>query len=355
MKVPVFDQDGIPLMPTTKHRAMRMVEKWEATPFWKKGIWCIRLNKEPSARNMQPIVAGVDPGSKREAIVLKSESHTVINVQMDAVTHVSDRVETRRNMRRSRRHRNTPCRSPRFNRSRHKNNWIPPSTKARWQWKLRVLNFLSQLYPITGVVVEDTKARTKKGKRLWNSNFSIIEVGKNWFYDQIRDRWNLWIKEGWNTAETRKYLGLRKTSNKLAMSWSAHCVDAWCLAYDVIGGDNKPDDTQILHLTPIQLHRRQLHVLQPAKGGVRKNYGGTQSCGFKRGSVVKHSQYGVTYTGGTSKNRVSLHDIETGRRLTQHALPEHIKFLAHSSWRWQTLATQEEIVHISEESKDALF
>lgn len=347
MKVPVVDMRGVPLMPTTKHRAMTLVERGEATPFWKQGIWCIRLNKEPSARNLQPIVAGVDPGSKREAIVLKSEAHTIINVQMDAITYISDRLTTRREMRRGRRYRKTPCRPPRPNRARGQGkDWMPPSTKARWQWKLRVLNFLAQLYPISDVVVEDVKARTRKGKRAWNGNFSILETGKNWFYDQIRARWTLWTREGWQTAETRKMLGLKKTSDKMALSWSAHCVDAWCLAYDIIGGDPAPDDTQVLHLTPVQFRRRQLHMLQPAKGGVRRKNGGTRSCGIKRGSIVRHPKHGVAYVGGSMKERVSLHDVKSGKRVTQNARPEDLKVLAYSSWRTQLLDTQHENVKI---------
>jgi hypothetical protein len=354
MKVPVVDSAGVPLMPTTEHRAIKMVKKREATPFWKQGVWCIRLNKEPSARNMQPIVAGVDPGSKREAIVLKSEAHTIINVQMDAVTYVSNRIEIRRNMRRSRRKRKTPYRQPRSNRAR-KDGWIPPSTKARWQWKLRVLNFLAKLYPITDVVVEDVKAHTQKGMRQWNANFSIIEGGKTWFYDQIRARWKLWTREGWQTAETRKFLNLRKTSNKMAMSWTAHCVDAWCLAYDTIGGENTPDDTQILHLTPLKFRRRQLHMLQPSKGDVRRENGGTRSCGVKRGSLVRYEKFGVVYIGGKKGDLVSLHDAVSGKRLTKNARSENVRFLAYNSWRSRLLSTQDEIVRIGIASKDALF
>ena len=34
------------------------------------GIYCIRLNKEPSDRNTQEIVVGVDPGSKKEGFTV---------------------------------------------------------------------------------------------------------------------------------------------------------------------------------------------------------------------------------------------------------------------------------------------
>jgi hypothetical protein len=109
-----------------------------------------------------------------------------LNIQADAVTWVKDAVGVRRNMRRARRFRKTPCRKPRFDPSQaqDKRGGIPPSTKARWQWKLRLCNWLAKLYPISILVVEDIKAKTK-GKRKWDSSFSPLEVGKKWFYSEL--------------------------------------------------------------------------------------------------------------------------------------------------------------------------
>jgi hypothetical protein len=186
-------------------------------------------------------------------------------------------------------------------------------------------------------VVENIKAKTKKGARRWNSNFSPLEVGKNYFYDEIRKFATLWTREGWETAETRKSLGLKKNHNKMALAWDAHCVDAWCLAYDIIGGDGAPDDKQMVHLTAIPFRRRQLHMLQPAKGGKRREHGGTRSHGFKRGSLMRHPTYEVTYIGGAKDDFVSLHTIDTGKRLTQKAKPKDLKFLTYNDWRVRLL------------------
>ena len=51
--IPVVDIDQKPLMPTTPARACRWVISGKATPFWRKGIRCVRLNVEPSARNLR--------------------------------------------------------------------------------------------------------------------------------------------------------------------------------------------------------------------------------------------------------------------------------------------------------------
>src|SRR2546429_4768450 len=145
MFVPVVDDQQNPLMPTTPARARKWIKSGKATGFFKKGIFCVRLNVEPSGREVQEIAVGIDPGSKKEAFTVKSALHTYLNIQADAVTWVKDHVEARRNARRARRARKTPCRQPRFNRAR---GGLAPSTKARWQWKLRVLNWLKKMYPI---------------------------------------------------------------------------------------------------------------------------------------------------------------------------------------------------------------
>lgn len=334
ISVPVFDVDGkTPLMPTIPERADRWVKSGKATPFRKKGVWCVRLNVEPSARFLQPVAIGCDPGSKREGFSVKSNKKTFINIQSQAPDWVSDAVETRRNMRRGRRFRNTPCRSPKKNWDR--GEFLPPSTKARWDAKLRIIKFLMQLYPISHIAVEDIKAKTWKGARRYNLSFSPLEVGKQYFYAECR---NLAILEVFNgfedTYQTRQSLGLKKSKNKLSKDFSAHCVDAWVLAYLTIGGDSVPDNRNVLEFIPLRFHRRQLHRLEHAKGHIRAPYGGTMSMGFKRGGIAKHPKYGVVYIGGSSKGRVSLHNIETGKRLCQNAKPSDIKFLSFNSWRW---------------------
>lgn len=332
MLVPVVTRDQRPLMPTTKHRAMKLVAKKEASPFWKRGIWCIRLNKEPSGFVTQTIVVGIDPGSKREGFTVKSETHTYLNIQATAVGWVKDAVEQRRNMRRARRFRNTPCRKNRSNRNINTKR-LPPSTKARWQWKLRICEFLKKLYPIMVFVVEDIKASSRKGCSKWNKSFSPLQVGKQWFYSKLGNLGKVMLRQGYETAELRNEQGLKKISSKLAEKFSAHCVDSWVLANWYVGGHDKPDNEEMLIIEPIQLHRRQLHALQPATGGIRKSYGSTRSMGFKRGGLASHPKWGKVYIGGTSKERISLHCVKTGERLCRNAKPEDTKQLTYTFWR----------------------
>jgi hypothetical protein len=109
------------------------------------------------------------------------------------------------------------------------------------------------------------------------------------------------------------------------------------MSYYVVGGENTPDNTQVMYISPIVLHRRQLHVFNPTKGSVRKTYGGTISLGFKRGSLVKDKKYGYCYVGGASKGRVSIHNIRTGERVAQNIKPENLIFKSYNTWRSITI------------------
>jgi hypothetical protein len=213
-----------------------------------------------------------------------------------------------------------------------KRGGLSPSTKARWQWKLRICNQLKKVFPIEVFVVEDIKAKTFKNRRKWNQSFSPLEVGKNWFYQELEKLGKVELKQGYETKELRDLLGLKKIGNKKAEVFEAHCVDSWVLASSWVGG-KVPDNKQLLLLAPLRFHRRQLHYLQPEKGGIRKRYGSTRSLGFKRGSLIKHPKYGITYVGGNQNKRISLLSLYTGKRLCRNAKVEDCKFLTYNTER----------------------
>jgi len=330
MFVPVVDSLNKPLMPTTCSRAARWIKFKKATGFWKRGIYCVRLNVEPSDRKFQEIAVGIDPGSKREGFTVKSESHTFANIQTHAIGWVKRAMETRKILRRTRRSRNTPYRKCRWNRA---IGGLVPSTKSRWQLKLRICKWLLKLFPITHFNCEDIKAVSKEGQRKWNVSFSPIEVGKQWFYSELRKLGTLKETPGFSTYIDRNALGLNKTRKKLSSGFDAHCVDSWVLANQIVGGHTKPDNTKVLEIIPLQFHNRQLHVQNFSKGGVRKSFGGSMSEGFKRGSLVKHIKHGLCLIGGASKGFISLHNKNSNKRICQNAKKQDINFLSYNTWR----------------------
>ena len=334
MFVPVTSQKGQKLMPTHANKAGMLIKKGLATPYWSNGIFCIRLNYATEDEYTQDIVVGVDPGSQKEGFTVKSESHTYLNVQADAHSGVGKKVEKRRELRRGRRSRKCPNRKNRTNRLANSAR-IPAGTRARWDWKLRILDWLSKLYPVTHVCVEDIKARTIERAKKWNTSFSPLEVGKQWFYTEIRKRWELRTLQGWQTQEIRDRLGLKKSSKKLAETFDAHCVDSWCLAYHTVAGDSIPDNTSIFCISPIPIRRRELHRQNPQNGGKRPRYGGTTFNGLVKNTLVKHVRHGLTRISGFGKAGISLSSLE-GQRLCQNAKISDCKVLTRLNFNYRS-------------------
>ena len=328
--VPVLDENKKPLMPCSEKRARKLLERGDAKPYWFKGEFCVILQRKPKSTYRQEVCIGIDPGSKMSALTIKSETHTLLNVQYSAPTFVKNKIKTRAEARRSRRQRKTPYRKCRFNRNVGKR--IPPSTKSRWLQHLNLIRHFSKIYPINLVAFEDIRAKTIKGARKWNKNFSPLEVGKNWFYNEVEKEYRLYLFEGFDTYTYRNSLGLKKGKDKLKIAFESHCVDSWVLANQVVGGHIEPENTRLIYLKPLNFYRRQLHKHCPAEGGIRRPYGGTLSLGIKKGTLVKHRKYGLVLVGGTSNNRLSLHCKETNKRLCQNAKIEDIKILTNLKW-----------------------
>ena len=327
--IPVLDKNGKAVMPCSPARVRELLCNGRAKAQHYKGIFYVQVDREGG--EVQSISMGIDPGSKREAFTAKSKHHTYINVLANAVTWVKDSVEVKRNMRRARRFRKTPCRKNKHNRC---SGPFPPSTKSRWQNKLRIVKFLMKLYPITSFVVEDISATTKKNCKKWNKSFSPLEVGKTWFYGELEKLGKLEIRTGYETKEERDRLGLKKTKSKLENVFSAHNVDSWVLANSHVGGHISPDNMTMIRMIPLQFSRRQLHRLQCSSGGIRTRYGGTKSGKFTRGMLVRHNKYDLCYVGGyMDKRGISLHNLCEGKRLCQNAKDKDISVMCYSSWR----------------------
>jgi hypothetical protein len=324
------DANNRPLMPCKCSVAQKLTRCGKATPFFKKGIFAIRLNKTVDNPVKSKIIVAIDPGSKRTGITVATENRVVLNIQCDTPFLVKKKMKQRRLYRRARRQRNTPYRKCRYNRFR--GGGLPPSAKARWQAHLRILDQLCKILPITDVVIEDIKACSKKHCRKWNRNFSPLEYGKKWFEDQIKERGLEFYKhQGYETKQQRDYRGFKKTYKKLSNIWEAHCVDSHCLA-EMVYGDLEPvKDMYILNL--IRFKRRELYINHK---GIRRLYGSTRSMGLNRGTLVDHPKHGLMYVGGTSSDRISLYNLD-GKRICQNARKEECKVLTKQSWRVEFL------------------
>jgi RRXRR protein len=337
MRVPVVDVRGIPVMPCSPPKARALLKAGKARPKRNKlGLFYLQLTYEQTPTN-QPLVVGIDPGSKFEGFSVVGTKATVCNLMVEAPAHVKKAVETRRALRRARRSRlwRRPCRMQ--NRLAGQRR-LPPSTRSRWEAKARIVRQLLAILPLTEVVIEDVQAATRPGPgRKWNASFSPVQVGKAHLYRMLRALdVTLQLRAGWQTQQLRAQYGLKKTSQKDHQTFSSHAVDAWVLAASVSGAE-APTCTRLWYLIPVQLHRRQLQRLQAEPGGVRKLYGGTRSLGFTRGTLEWHPRYGLCTIGGYDREhgRLSLHTYRTNQRLTQAARPADCRVrtvLAFRAW-----------------------
>jgi hypothetical protein len=310
-------------MPCTAPKARALLKAGKAHPKRNKlGLFYLQLTYDQEPAN-QRLVVGIDPGSKFEGFSVVGTTETVGNLMVEAPTQVKKAVETHRSMRRARRFRlwRRPCRSQ--NRTAHRHR-LPPSTRRRWEAKARIVRQLSAILPLADAAVEDVRAATRPGTgRQWNRSFSPVQVGKEHLYSLLKGQGlALSLYSGIVTSQLREQYGLVKTTQKEAQTFSSHAVDAWVLAAATCGA-KAPTSTRLWYSIPIRLVRRQLHRLEPEKGGRRAPYGGTRSLGFTRGTLVRHPRYGRCLIGGWDRQtqRVSLHAYRSTKRLTQQAKP----------------------------------
>lgn len=337
-RVPVISANGTPLMPCKPAKARKLLCNGKAARKWSKlGIFSIQLKFNPKSLTTQPLAIGIDSGSKFEGYSIVGTKDTVLNIMSEATDWVKKTVEIRREMRRARRYRNTRRRPCRINNRSSYQNRLPPSTRARWDTKLRIVKQLKKIIPITTAVVEDINARTKKGQRKWNINFSPLEAGKQYFYTELgKAGLNVETRQGSETQPLREAYGLKKLRNKSKPVFETHCVDSWTLAASTTGAQ-QPTTRSLHYLAPLRFNRRQLHMLQFSTGGKRRRQGGTVSLGLKKETLVKHVKYGFCYVGGNLNNKFSLHNLRTGERLTRNAKREDLKVLTRIAFRAQFL------------------
>lgn len=332
-RIPVVDQSGKPLMPTTPQRARRWLEYGKAVKHWSDaGVFYVQLTQRPSDTKTQPVVVGIDPGKRYSGIGVQSPRCTLFTAHLVLPFEtLKKRMEQRATMRRTRRsrriNRDVPFkernhREKRFdNRRSHK---LSPSIQANRQLELRVVRELYAIYPVSQIVYERVAARTRPG-----CSFSPVQVGQNWAIEQLNKLAPVRTLRGWETANLRRQLGLVKSQDKSEQSPASHAVDGIALAAsefiryapqgmgrDWTGAVNVTACLfKIIRRPPIC--RRQLHLLQFAKGGKRRSYGGTVTRhGFRKGDLVRAVMAGRAYVGwvsGDTQRQVSVSNADWKR------------------------------------------
>ena len=343
IRVPVQNPDGSPAMPTKSSRARRWVKTGKAIPVRNDlDVYGVRLISEPSGRNTQDIVLGIDPGKLFTGVGVVSSKATLFKAHLQLpFKSVTKKMTTRRILRRARRGRRINRRIPysqrchrqkRFKNRRQKK--LAPSIRANRQMELRVVKELLRLYPVVHIVYEKIEARGNKG-------FSPVMVGQHIMVEWLSQLCPTTTQSGWQTSNLRQWLGLAKDkTNKANPTPETHSTDGITLAASYFikwqewagnksRGGHWVGEIQITRcpfavISRPQLYRRQLHFENPVKGSPncpehRKRKGGTVTpFGFRSGDKVKAQKAGKSYIGWIGgyvekRKQVSVYDINWHR------------------------------------------
>jgi len=321
--ISIVSASGKPLMPCRPSKARKLLTKGLAEKHWNKlGQFYLRLKFELKSElnKSQQVCLAVDTGSKWDGMAVLSKKCVLTTGMLVLPSKVAEKLEQRRQMRRARRYRKTPRRAKRFDNRRRPEGWIAPSQKSKVDFRTKVVDELCKLYPVSRFVVEDVKF--DHYKKRWGKHFSTVEIGKARLYEHLRRIGDLKLHSGIETAKFRERMSLPKNSRKSALEWNSHAVDAIAIGCADIGCQN-PYPPEFWVWKRFEYARRQLHRLEPGKGGVRRRYGGSWSIfPFRKGDVVSwHDK--LARVGGFMDGRISLHSFDLkNKRTTQTAKPE---------------------------------
>ncbi len=171
---------------------------------------------------------------------------------------IAKKMGQRRQQRRFRRYRKCRRRQCRFDNRKRKDGWIAPSQKAKVGFKLKIIEELKKLYPITRVVIEDV--RFNHYKKRWGKYFSTVEIGKTKVYETLR-RWFKEVKliTGIETANLRESYGVKKSGDKRERSLHSHAIDALVMCAGELEWRDIRNPSLFYVWKRYQIPRRQLH------------------------------------------------------------------------------------------------
>jgi hypothetical protein len=310
----VLDCHGQSLTPTTPAKARKLLQAGVAVKVWSQfGTFGIRLLVV--TRHHTPRTAlGVDPGSKFEgyAVVVDRENSLNVQLELPDKKKILQKVEQRRLLRRARRFRQCRRRPARFH-NRSRKDFLAPSQGVIVASRLKILGALCRIYPVTVAGVEDVGFHHARHR--WCANFSTVEIGKakiRAFFETHHV--NVVEYRGHETKELRLQYGYRKTPEKSAARFEAHCCDALSLACAVGTGQRLEPGQFLVVDDTYRAVRRRLHDTQPARGGIRADYSRGVVSGLRKGLLIGTPR-GRGRLCGMTQGWFRYHD-ETGKRRT---------------------------------------
>lgn len=150
----VQDFNGNPLMPTEKYGSVRIILRTGRARVVKSCPFTIQLTTE-ERRYTQPVSLGVRCGSRRIGLSATTEKKELLCAAGELRTDIVDLLSKRRESRRTRRSR-LRHREARFDNrvSTKKEGWLPPSTRSRMDFHLKMVDWVRRILPVTTATFE---------------------------------------------------------------------------------------------------------------------------------------------------------------------------------------------------------
>ena len=140
-------------MPTENHAKVRILLKHGKAKVVKRCPFTIQLTYE-TTNYTQVVTLGVDSGSKHIGLSATTKDKVLFESDIELRNDITNKIATRRELRRSRRHRKIRYRKPRFNNRRKDKGWLVPSVQNKVDTHLTVIRRVHEILPVSKIIVE---------------------------------------------------------------------------------------------------------------------------------------------------------------------------------------------------------
>ncbi len=159
----VLDRNGQPLMPTNRHRKVRLLLQSGRAKVVKRCPFTIQLTYD-SGHQIQEISLGIDAGSKHIGVSATTNTNVLYEADVELRNDIVDLLSSRRELRRGRRNRKTRYRQARFDNRSRKDGWLAPSIRQKVGTHLTVVANVCKILPISKITVETASFDIQKIK-----------------------------------------------------------------------------------------------------------------------------------------------------------------------------------------------
>ena len=296
----VVDTNKKQLNPVSPSRARKLLNKGKVA-IWRRYPFTIILKQVVKQSFLKPLTVKIDPGSKFTGIAVLEGENVIWGAEIEHRGYqIKQALESRRNLRSSRRNRKTRYRKARFDNRKRSKGWLAPSLMHRVltteTWIKRLIRFA----PITEIVIENVKFDTQK---LQNPEIDSVEYQQGTLFNyEVRE----YLLEKWGRECTycgKKDIPLQIEHIHPKSKGGTNQISNLCLACEKCNQrkGNKPIE-QFLKKKPDLLRRIKKQAVKPLRDAAAVN-----STRKKVVEVLKRLLPVKTGTGGQTKyNRCRL-------------------------------------------------